>query len=143
MFFPMPRDSRLTDGVCNGSEPDASGTGLGLVYILFKDIDLVENMSVYDGVLACLSGSRSTTVRANGAWIWIRAWRPLRVLWRVGRKAAMLEFILKMLRYGLGLWKGSFRFLYQLYGVLLGGGCYKMTRALVSNCTYLPLIWAE
>lgn len=56
MFIPIPRDSRLTDGVCNGSQADFFELDLGLLCILSEVVDLVENKSVSDGVLDCPSG---------------------------------------------------------------------------------------
>lgn len=56
MLFPIPRDSRLADGVCNGSQADFSELDFGLLCILSEVVDLVENKSVSDGVLDCPSG---------------------------------------------------------------------------------------
>jgi hypothetical protein len=52
----MPRDSRLTDGVCNGSWADFSDFDLGLLCILSEIVNLVENMSVSARFLDCPSG---------------------------------------------------------------------------------------
>lgn len=153
IFLPIPRDSRLTDGVLNGStcsDPAFSASNLGLDDPLpglftLSSAARVEKAEVDVGEsLDGLSGPQRRAVRESGVggWLWTRESRRVPLSGR--RRSCVGEDIFVMERgFDDGKQKtGRLVFEYILSDLESEWGLifYTLTQTLVSKCAHPPLV---